>query len=304
MPDVDQAYIQTYESRVRHLAQQGVSRIRPKVQEVHEQSESHNFETLEQFPTKLDELGDTRAGVRDKSGLGRLVDTPDVRPDFQKRRSLIKTFDHGTSTEQEDIVQVLIDPNSNMAMSQAMAMRRKIDDLIIDRMFQDMFVKGHEGVGDVAAFPAAQVVGDGLAPISFDLVTQVTELFLINDIDPEVRKCMVIGPTQMRKLLQLTEATNADYVSAKELSGNGFISNWMGFDWIVSTRLNVPAVGEIDCFCLTDMALGLHVARDISTKVAEDPSKSFAWRIYSYMSMDLVRIEDKHIVQIHLADTL
>lgn len=307
MSDIEQAYIQTYESRVRHLAQQGVSRIRPYVEEVHEQSESHNFETLEQYPTKDDELlPDDREGVQEKTT--RLQITPDVRPVFQKRRSLVATFDHGTSTEQEDIVQVLIDPNSNMAMAQAMAMKRKIDDLIISKMFADMHVKGAEEVevdpGGVATFPASQIIGDGTAPISFDLVTEITELYLTNDIDPDIRKTIFIGPTQMRKLLQITEATNADYVSAKALSGNGYISNWMGFDWVVSTRLNIPLVDEIDCFVCTDKALGLHVCRDISTKVAEDPSVSFAWRIYSFMTMDLVRIEDKQLVRLHLADTL
>lgn len=318
MPDVDQAYIQTYEANVRHLAQQGASLIRPKVQEVHDQSESHSWETMTQYPTRDQSASggsvpfegafqfpaddDDRLGVQTKTT--RLQDTPDVRPYFQKRRSLVATYDHGTSSEQEDIVQTLIDPNSNMAQAQAMAMKRKVDDVIVARMFDDMFVKGFEGTGGVVSFPASQVVGNGAAPISFDITTEICEIFLKNDIDPDVRKCMYIGPTQMRKLLQLTEATNADYINAKALAGNGYISNWMGFDWVVTNRLNIPGASEIDCFCLTDKALGLHVARDISTKVAEDPGKSFAWRIYSYMTMDCVRIEDQQIVKVHLADTL
>ena len=319
MPDIDQAYIQTYESNVRHLAQQGSTLIRPKEMEVHDQSESHNWETMTQYPTndQASAVGaatpfegafqfpaddDDRLGVQTKTS--RLQDTPDVRPYFQKRRSLVATYDHGTSSEQEDIVQTLIDPNSNMALAQANAMKRKVDDLIVARMFDDMYIKGFEGTGTTVSFPTTQIVGDGSAPISFDITTEICEIFLKNDIDPDVRKCMFIGPTQMRKLLQLTEATSADYINAKALAGSGYISNWMGMDWVVSNRLNIPGVNEIDCFCLTDRALGLHVARDISTKVAEDPSKSFAWRIYSYMTMDCVRVEDQQIIKVHLADTL
>ena len=43
---VDNVFIQTYERTVRHLAQQGITRLRPWVDERSVQSEGHNWERL------------------------------------------------------------------------------------------------------------------------------------------------------------------------------------------------------------------------------------------------------------------
>jgi hypothetical protein len=79
----------------------------------------------------------------------------------------------------------------------------------------------------------------------------------------------------------------------------------MGYTWVVSTLLTKPTPGtDIRLFAFTKKALGLHVAKDIWTRVAEDPSISFAWRIYSALSMAAMRVEDEQIVQCYIADTL
>jgi len=287
---IDQAYINTYETNLRHLAQQGVSKFRPHLQEVSEQSEAHNWETMEAL---LD------SDVATKSAG--LSDTPDFDEVWAKRRTNIITKHYANSTQLEDPVQMLIDPNSNIVMAQAKLFARAIDDVIIEAATKPASVKGS---GTPVAFPASQVLGDGTSPLTFDFVTSVTEKFLENDIDPDERKVWYIGPKQVRKLLQLTEATSADYNALRPLQDKGYVESWMGYTWICSTRLQSPAAGEIDNLIMTNRALGLHMAQDVSTKVARDPSKNFAWRIYSHMSLDCVRVEDKHIVRAHLADTI
>jgi len=135
----------------------------------------------------------------------------------------------------------------------------------------------------------------------------VQEKFMQNDIDPSIAKVAVVGPTQVRKLMQLTEQTSSDYVQAQALqtlNQAGIVPNWMGFTWVLSTRLLAPAAGELSCLFMTKRALGLHVAKDIGARIAEDPSNSFAWRIYCNLVMGAVRVEDEHIVELHVADTL
>ncbi|NIV47398.1 MAG: hypothetical protein GWN46_11595, partial [Gammaproteobacteria bacterium] len=118
-----------------------------------------------------------------------------------------------------------------------------------------------DGGGASIPFPAGQTVGTGATPISFDMVTEVQEVFMENDIDPDVPKCFVVGPTQVRKLMQLTEQTSKDYVrqGLDELAQYGIVPNWMGFCWIMSTRLLAPAPGELNCLAFTRRALGMHV---------------------------------------------
>jgi len=195
---------------------------------------------------------------------------------------------------------MLVDPNSNIVRSVGMAMRRQIDDVIFAAATGD----ATDGAGAPVTFPAGQVVGDGTGVFTFDGVTEVYEKFMDNDIDPDEGKYMIIGPKQLRKMQQLTEVTSGDYVNVKALATNGYVINWMGFHWIVSTRLLVPAAGEISCLAMTKQALGLQMNRDITTRVAEDPSISFAWRIYAYMTLGAVRVEDEHIVHWQLLNQL
>jgi hypothetical protein len=280
---VSNVYVQTYERIVRQLAQQMDSRLRPYVTERGTGGENHNWETL--------------APVDASQKTTRLQATPVVDAAWGRRVSLAKTYDVGDSTEQEDIVQMLVDPNSNLAYGQGMAMRRAFDDEIIAAATGTAL----DGDGATIALPASQIVGDYTGVISLDLVTQVTEKFLDADIDPSEQKVFVISPSQQRTLLQIAEATNNEY-ARKALMDRGVVENWMGYTWIVSTRLLHPVAGQTTCFAMTKRALGLQVNRDISARIAEDPSISFAWRIYCFATFGCVRVEDQHIVQASLAD--
>lgn len=285
--NIDNVYIQTFERNVRHLAQQSPSRLRAYVTERAVNAEKHNWERLGS--------NDTVAKTSARTA------TPTNDSDWSRRVSMPQTFHIGDTVEPEDVVQMLIEPKSNIVMSQAMAARRRIDDIIISAATGSALT----GDGTSIALPASQIVGDGTAEISLDFILQVQEKFYDNDIqmDDMQRACMVIGPKQQRKLLQLMEVTSGDYQNSKALA-NGYMPNWLGFDWVVSTRLQNPVAGQIDCLCFTQQGIGLQVNRDITTKVGEDPSLSFAWRIYSMMTMGAVRVEDEHVVRMHLKDTV
>jgi len=283
---VENAYIQTYESVVRHLAQQGITRLRPYVMEKSVQSEAHNWERL----------GTQEAVAK----TARLVDTPEQDYPFSRRQSQPVTYHTGDTTEQEDLVQMLVDPNSNIAQAQGKAMRRAHDDEIIEAAVGP----SRDGDGNAVAFDTDQNVGDGSAAINFDIVTEVTEKFMANDIDPDESKVFVISPRQARKILQLTEATSGDYNAARPLTSMGYVESWMGYTWIVSTRLQSPAADEEYCFAMTRKAIGMQMNRDVWVRVAEDPTKSFAWRIYAASTFGAVRVEDEHLVRVHLSQTI
>lgn len=284
---ISNVYIQTFENNVRHLAQQAMSKLRGTVQERSTNGEKHNWERL-----------GVGAAVQK---TGTLVATPVQQLAWDRRVSVAQTWHAGEATEQEDPVQMLVDPNSNIAQNIGMSMRRAVDDIIIAAATGAAL----DGAGGTPAFPAGQKIGDGSAQISFDYITQIQEKFMSNEIDPEVPKVAVIGPPQVRRLMQLTEQTSADYVhreALQKLTASGIVPNWMGFTWIMSTRLLIPSAGQTSCLFYTDRAIGLQVNKDISVRVAEDPSVSFAWRIYAHMTMGAVRVEDEHIVHGHFLD--
>lgn len=283
---IDNVFVQTYESYLRHLAQQGIARLRPWCMEVSVQSEGHNWERI--------------SATSASKKTTRKTPTPDDNTAFSRRKSIPVTYHTGDVTENSDVVQMIVDPNSNFAKAQGMAMRRAQDDEIIAAAVG----ASRDGDGNSVTFPAGQVVGNGSAEISYDMITEVTEKFMENDIDPDEEKVFVIGPKQARKLLQLTEATSGDYNAVKPLTSKGYIESWMGYTWLLSTRLLAPGADELDCFAMTRRALGFQVNRDIWAKIEQDPSISFAWRIYCEMTVGAIRVEDEHLVKVHVADTV
>lgn len=282
---ISNVYVQSFETNVRYLAQQSETKLRSHVTEKSTTAEKHNWERV----------GATAATQKTTV----LADTPVAQTPWSRRVSVASTWHDGDAVEQEDPVQMLVDPNSTIARTLAMSMKRAVDDLIIAAATADAL----DGTGGTNVFPAGQTVGGATVVIGLDLILAVDELFLKNDIDPDTPKVFVIGPTQKRKLMQLMEVTSGDYQNAKALA-NGYLPNWMGFTWIVSNRLTIPVAGQLNCLAFTPQAIGLQINRDITARVAEDPTKSFAWRIYTFMTMGAVRVEDEHIVRVHVKDAL
>ncbi len=282
---IDKVYIQTFERNVRHLAQQSETRLRRFVTEKATDGQKHNWERLGSGEASL------KASAR--------VATPTSDLPWSRRVSLAQTFHMGETVEQEDVVQMLVDPNSNVSAAIANGMKRKVDDILIAAATGTAL----NGDGSTSAFPAGQLVSDGTTPISIDNILEVQEKFYKNDIDPDEPKVMVISPTVQRKLMSLMEVTSGDYQNSKALA-TGMLPDWMGFTWVVSNRLLVPAAGQISCLAFTKRALGFQVNRDITARVAEDPSLSFAWRIYAMMTMGAVRTEDEHIVHLKVKNAI
>lgn len=277
-------YIQTFDRNVRFLAQQTYSKFLPLCQTKPGPSSKHNFERV----------GTLSASTK----AGRAVASPVNDTPWSRRVVTPVTKHAGDLIEPEDAVQMLIDPASNITKVIAMAMARAIDDIIIAAATGNAV----DGAGGNNAFPAGQVVGDGTGAISLALATQVQEKFLTNDIDADVPKTIVIGPVQARQLLAITQATSADYVNAKALSEKGVVENWLGFRWMVSTRLAIAA-GVISCLAVTDRALGWLMDKDIWSRAEEDPSRSFAVQVYSAFTGGAVRVEDEQIVHFKLLNS-
>lgn len=281
---IDSAYIETFEDNVRFLAQQKPSRLLDTVTVKSVQSAAHNWERV--GPTDFSEKTAARQATPEN-------DTP-----WSRRVSQPKTFDNGDTVEQEDIVQMLIEPKSTLTQNLAMGSNRNKDDVIIAAATADAL----DGDGALNAFPATQEVGDYTAPISLDLINAMDEKFYDNDVDADEPKCVVISPFQRRTLLGLLEVTSGDFQGDSMALRNGYLPSFMGYDWIVSTRLLNPVAGQVDCLAFTKNAIGLQINRDISTRVAEDPSTSFLWRVYGFQTLGAVRVEDKHIVRLKLKD--
>jgi len=287
--DIDKVYISTFERTLRHLAQQAITRLRPYVTERTGEGKDHGWERL--------------SAASSTSKAAGLVATPSTGGTYSRRLSIAATEHAGDSTQQEDIVQMLIDPNSNQAMSLAAAIRRAWDTKILAAATG----AATDGDGNAVAYLAAQKITAATA-ITFALVTDVIEKFLESDIELDVAKVFVVGPKQVKTLLQLTQQTSADFVhreALQKLATSGIVPNWMGFTWVMSTLLNITAgtPDVIDLVAFTRRGLGMQMNREMLVRVAEDPTQSFAWRIYCASTFGVVRTEDEHVVWLVVENT-
>lgn len=281
------AFINEYRANAIHLAQQSIARLLPHVMIEQSSAEAYNF----------DRVGVTNAVKK----TARKVATPDNETPWTRRQSIPSTYHLGDVVEKSDRVQMLINPDNNFVRAQSQAMRRSQDDEIIEAAVGD----SRDGGGNVVAFDTNQTLHDGSTAITFDLVTAVSERFMDNDIDPDEPKVFVISPRQARKLLQLTEATSGDYNTLKPLAGKGYVESWMGFEWIVSTRLlQGGAAGRKYNFAMTKRAIGMQMNNPIHVEIAKDPSISFATRVYCEGTYGAIRVEDEQLVRLDLSETI
>ena len=286
---IDQVYVDGFRDVLRHLAQQKTSKVRGWCDEFSPEAETGNW----------DRLGSAEAAAKIRGAA-----TPNAERTWSRRIAVASPYNDAEFTEVEDPSMMLTDPNSNFVRSLGYSMGRKMDDILLTAAFGNALNSVRAGDGSNTptniAVPAGQVVGDWTTAISFDAITEVLEKFNENDIDMDEPKVAIVGPRQVRELMNLTEQTSSDYVQAQALQQNGIVPNWMGMTWIMSTRLYfnapVPAITEQSCLFMTRRAMGFHIPEDITTFVERDPSNQYAWRPYCQFTAGGVRVEDEHLV--------
>jgi hypothetical protein len=282
---INQAYVKQFQSNVRHLAQQKGSKLRSHVIEVQQTSSK----TV--WPRLSTQSFQTKAGAR--------VATPENDSTWSNRVAVPVTKHGGDTVEVEDINQMLVDPTSNIATSLGMAAGRTIDDIIISALGGS----AADESGSTTALPSGQKLGADAQAVDLALLLSVNKLFQKNDIDPDTRKIFLVSPKAVSQMLALSQLTSQDYAQVKYLATNGFVSNFAGFDFILSNRLPYAAGDNTrKLYAFTEDAIGLLVVKDIWAEVAKDPSYSFMWRVYSAFTMGAVRLEESKVVEIQVED--
>jgi len=120
-----------------------------------------------------------------------------------------------------------------------------------------------------------------------------------NDIDPSLKRFVCCGPKQVQDLLGTTEVTSSDYNTVKALA-TGDINSFLGFEFIMSTRLNLDTTYTDDrlFFAFTEDAIKLAIGKDVSAKISERADKSYSTQVYYSMDLGATRMEEEKVVQI------
>ena len=279
------SFVEQYSSNVAMLSQQMGSKLRGSV----------DVETVRGKNAFFDQVGVTAAQLR----TSRHGDTPQIDTPHSRRRLSLADYEWADLVDDVDKVRMLVDPTSSYARAAAAAMNRAMDDVIITA-FNASANTGVAG-GTSTALPSSQktATSDQSDGLTIAKLLSAKKILDNNDVDPSLKRYVVCGPQQISDLLGTTQVTSSDYNTVKALA-EGSINSYLGFEFIMSTRLNKDATNTTDrlVFAYTEDAIKLGIGKDISAKISERADKSYSTQVYYSMSLGAVRMEEEKVVQI------
>lgn len=283
--NITTAFVEQYSSNVTMLSQQMGSKLRGAV----------DVETVKGKNAFFDQIGSVAAQVRStRHGSTPQLDTPHSR-----RRVSLSDYEWADLIDDLDKVRMLIDPTSAYARAAAAAMGRSMDDVIISALGGSSDT-GPAG-GTPVPLPTAQKVSTADQADGLTISKLLSAKYILDaaDVDPSIKRYIVVGPKQIQDLLNTTEVKSSDFNTVKALA-QGDINSFMGFEFIMSTRLAFDATNTDDrlCYAFTADAIKLAIGSDVKARIDERNDKSYATQVYYSMAIGATRMEEAKVVQI------
>jgi len=292
---VERHFIDFYGEMVMDLAQQKVSKLMPYVMQ-------------ESVSGEIASIGQQYGEVEGQVVGSRFGDTPENHVPRERRWVVPVDYDIATPIDKFDMLRLNHDTLAPVARAQAHDIGRFIDRLIIEGLLGTNKT-GQDG-STSTTFATGQVVAAGGTGLTVDKLRSTRELFLENDVDLDsVVIPMVISPDQHTDLLQETETTSADYNSTRVLT-NGMIDTFMGFKFIVSTRVPgagnykavketvTPGTGEDYAVAWVPDGAAVGIWKNQVTDIYQRRDKRSNWEAYTCVTMGATRMQEEKVVRI------
>lgn len=226
-------------------------------------------------------------------------DTPENDPNFARRMGTIITKNDNRFLDRSINLQIMSDPKAPMAMSAGSSIGRTIDDEIITAALGTSF-SGESGTtaNTLAGYSADNVIADGGTNLTFAKVKQAKEV-LDNDNVEEEDRYFVCSPAGVTSLLDDNNLTSSDYNTVNAINSGTMPKEgtWLGFKWIISTRLTTAA-NITTGFAYQKYGLCLGMTEMPFVRTDERKDKSYSWQIYYELNLGAVRLEEARVVSV------
>jgi len=272
----NEIYAQAYSQNIMQLAQQKYSKLLNTVY----MKPNVRGKTFFQ-----DQIGEWSMAVKG----GRNVQTPNNDPALARRMGIMIDYHDNRMLDRGDELKCISDPRSAYTIAAAQSLGRKIDDVILASM------AGAANFGETGSQSVTNgnIVLVTAASVTLGHIIKVKKALDDKDVDMEDRY-FVANTTLLNNLLDVTEATSADYHSVKALI-RGEIDTWMGFKWIMSTRIPAANVG----FAYQKYGICLAMASNPLVRTDERPDLSYSWQVYYELNVGAVRLEENKVVVVN-----
>jgi len=279
--NVTTAFVQQYSANVQMLSQQMGSLLRNAVD-----TESVNGEKA-----FFDQVGQAAAVLR----TSRHADTPLVETPHTRRMVTMSDYEYADLIDDSDKVRLLVDPTSTYSRAAAAAMGRAMDDIIITAALGTSQT-GKDG-STSTALPAGQKIAHGSAGLTIAKLVSAKELLDAASVDPSIPRHIIVSPKQISDLLNNTTVTSSDFNTVKALA-QGEINSFVGFNFIVSNRLNTDSNSDRQVIAFAQDGMKLAVGKEPAARIDERADKSYSTQVYYCQTIGATRMEEEKVVEI------
>lgn len=281
MADTQNAiYGQAYSQNIIQLAQQKYSKLYNTVY----QRSNVRGKTFMQ-----DQIGQWSMEIKGS----RNTQTPNNDPILGRRMGLMVDYHDNRLLDRGDELKTISDPRSAYTIAAAQSLGRKIDEVIIATAIQSA-LSGETGSTTVTQ---GNIVLATAASMTLARVIAVKQALDNKDVEMEDR-FFVCTPAALDSLLNTTAATSSDYNSVKALI-RGEINTWMGFNWIMSTRVSAVSSSTLIGIAYQKYGLCLAMAAEPIVRTDERPDLSYSWQVYYELNIGCVRLEEDRVVVVN-----
>ena len=275
------AFVNQFSANVQMLSQQMGSLLRNAVD-----TESVNGEKA-----FFDQVGQAAAVLR----TSRHADTPLVETPHTRRMVTMSDYEYADLIDDSDKVRLLVDPTSTYSRAAAAAMGRAMDDVIISAALGTSQT-GKDG-STSTTLPAGQKIAHGSAGLTIAKLVSAKELLDAASVDPSIPRHIIVSPKQISDLLKNTTVTSSDFNTVKALA-QGEINSFVGFNFIVSNRLNTDSNSDRQVIAFAQDGLKLAVGKEPAARIDERADKSYSTQVYYCQTIGATRMEEEKVVEI------
>lgn len=271
-----------------------------------------------------DKAFDTMGALSLVEKSGRNVTTPTIDPTTQRRWVSTTPYHNAVLYDKDDDLSMIIDPASDFVTAFRRAVNRKKDDIIL-AAFDAAVTSGRRAgssitwaaqLGDTAYTVTSggrTIIHDcaegncnsGDTGMTVEKLELVLEYFANNDLDDDVPIWIAIAPRQATNLFGQEEYTNIDYNNQKPLSTGRILRNWMGVNWIISTKIVKGSSNDIgsdtdvyECWSWAEDGVILGVQDDVSVQISDRAGLSHSQQVYVHMNMGAMRMDEDKVIKI------
>ena len=285
---ITDARIVGFNGSVHHLSQQGRSLLEARVRTRPGMGKVEYFERLS--PSNMS-LVTTRHG-----------DTVWNDIEHSRRAAYKADYSWAQPVDEEDQLEILIDPVGEYAMAASAAVGRRIDQTVVNALYGNA-ATGEAGGGAVATLTNSQTSAAlSLSRIATGLQTLYDRGVVVSPGD----FTYVHNPKSLAQAINDSAAaggpfTSTDYTQS-EVMHAGAINVYMGFSWIMlPDAVNNAEFGILPALTATTVgtymfhrnALGLSIWNRVSASIDKRPDKNNTTQILVKTSLGAVRVEEE-----------